>query len=59
MREKNQINSQIMQILNQLQRQWSNGLGSRHEEEGRHHEGRENYKRSTHLRSSSRAHMHH
>jgi len=42
MREKNQINVQMMQILNQLQRQAKNGSNSRHEEESRYYEGREN-----------------
>ena len=30
-KEQNQINAQVMKILNQLQRQAKNGLGSRHE----------------------------
>jgi hypothetical protein len=46
MREQNQINAQVMQILNQLHRQVNKGLGSKHEEEGRHHERRDNYKKS-------------
>jgi hypothetical protein len=33
-----------MQRLNQLQRQTKNGSNSRHEEEGRYHERRDNYK---------------
>jgi hypothetical protein len=38
MREQNQINYQMMQILNQLQRQSKNGSNSRQKEEGKHHE---------------------
>jgi seryl-tRNA synthetase len=59
MREQNQINAQIMQILNQLHRQENNGSDSRQEEEGRHHERGDNYIRSSHSRSSSRIHIHH
>jgi hypothetical protein len=59
MREQNQINSQVMQSLNQLHRQEKNGSDSRQEEEGRHHERRDNYKRVGHSRSASRTHRHH
>jgi hypothetical protein len=59
MREKNQINSQVMQSLNQLHRQAKNGSDSRQEEEGRYHERRDNYKRDGHSRSASRTHRHH
>jgi hypothetical protein len=44
-REKNQLNSQVMQISNQLQRKTKNGSNSIWEEEGRYHEGRDKYKR--------------
>jgi hypothetical protein len=57
--EHNQINAQMMQSLNQLQRQAKNGSGSRHEEEGRHHERRDNYRRPSHSRSASITHRHH
>jgi hypothetical protein len=50
MKEQNQINSQMMQILNQLQRQAKNGSGSRQGEEGRQHERRDNYRRASHSR---------
>jgi FtsZ-binding cell division protein ZapB len=33
MREQNQLNPQMTQILNQFQRKVKNGLGSRHEED--------------------------
>jgi hypothetical protein len=49
----------MMQSLNQLQRQAKNGSDSRHEEEGRHHERRDNYRRPSHSRSASRTHRHH
>jgi hypothetical protein len=59
MREKNQINSQVMQSLNQLQRKTKNGSNSKHEEEGRYHEIRDNYKRVVYSRSARRIHRHH
>jgi hypothetical protein len=59
MREQNQINAQVMQSLNQLHRQEKNGSDSRQEEEGKHHERRDNYKRVGHSRSASIIHRHH
>jgi hypothetical protein len=59
MREKNKINSQVMQRLNRLHRQERNGSGSRQEEDGRHHERRGNYRRVGHSRSTGRTHGHH
>jgi hypothetical protein len=56
--EHNQINTQLMQSLNQLQIHVKNGLGSRHEEEGKHHARRDNYIISRHSRSTSRTHRH-
>jgi hypothetical protein len=40
--EQTQINAQMMQSLNQLQRKAKNRSLSRHEEEGIHHERRDN-----------------
>ena len=48
-----------MQSLNQLQRQANNELDSRQEEEGRHHERIDNYRRTGHSRSVSRTHRNH
>jgi hypothetical protein len=45
MKEHNQTNTQMMQSINQLQRQARNGLGSRQGEEGRQYERRDNYRR--------------
>jgi len=59
MKEKNQINSQMMQILNKLKSQARNESGSRHEEERRHHERIYNYKISSHSRRASRTQRHH
>jgi hypothetical protein len=59
MREQNQINAQVMQSLNQLQRQARNGSNSRWEEEGRYHERRDNYRRVGYSRSARRTHRHH
>jgi hypothetical protein len=59
MREKNQINAQIMQILNHWQRQAKNGSDSRHEEEGRTHERRDKYRRTSHSIISRGTHRHH
>jgi hypothetical protein len=47
-----------MQILNRLHRQTRNGLGSRKEEYGRHHERRDTYKRNDHSISNGRIHGH-
>jgi hypothetical protein len=58
-REKNQINAQVMQILNQLQRQTKNGSNSKQEEEGRCHERRDDRRRTVYSRSASRTHRHH
>jgi hypothetical protein len=58
MREKNQINAQMMQSLNRLHRQAKNGLDSRQEEEGTHHERRDNYRRVGHSRSCNINHRH-
>jgi hypothetical protein len=57
-REYTQINSQVMQILNQLHMQANNGSNSMHEEEGRYHERRGNYRRVGHSRSARRTHRH-
>jgi hypothetical protein len=57
--EQNQINTQLLQSLNQLQRQVKNRSGSRHEEEGRLHARRDNHKGSRHSRSASIAQRHH
>jgi uncharacterized membrane protein YgaE (UPF0421/DUF939 family) len=59
MREQNQTNAQVMQILNQLHRQANNGSNSRQEERGRHYEKQDNYKRVGHSRSARRTHIHH
>jgi hypothetical protein len=59
MREKIKINDQVMQIVNQLHRKARNGSVLRHEEEGKYHERRDNYRRFCHSRSSSRNHRHH
>jgi hypothetical protein len=59
MREKNQINAQVMQSLNQLQRQTKNGSNSRREEEGRYRERRDNYNRASYSRSDRRNHRNH
>ena len=56
MREQNQINAQVMQILNQLHRQGRNGLDLRHDEEERYHERRNNYRRAGHSISAIRNH---
>jgi len=59
MREKNEINSQLIQILNMLQRQTKNGSNSRWEEEGRYHERRDKYKRFGYLRNARITHRYH
>jgi hypothetical protein len=46
MREQNQINSQVMQSLNQLQRKTKRGSNSKQEEEGRYHERRDDHRKS-------------
>ena len=48
-----------MQSLNQLHRQAKNGSDSRHEEEGRTHERRDKYRRTSHSISSRGTHRHH
>jgi hypothetical protein len=58
-REQNQINVQVMKILNRLHRQEKNGSSSRQEEDGKHHERRDNYRRVGHSRSIGRTHEHH
>jgi hypothetical protein len=57
-REQNQLNSQVMQILNQLQIKMKNGSKSRQNEEGIYHERRHNYRRVGYSRSSRRTHRH-
>jgi hypothetical protein len=59
MKEKNQINVQLMQIINRLQRKAKNGSNSIHEEEGRYHERRDNYRRTIHSISARITHRHH
>jgi hypothetical protein len=49
----------MMQSLNQLQRQTNNGLNSRQKEEDRHHEMRDNYRRTRNSRSAIRIHIPH
>jgi hypothetical protein len=56
--EKNQINSKMMQRINWLQRQEKNGSVSRQEEEGRHNERRDNYKRPIYSKSDIIIHGH-
>jgi hypothetical protein len=58
-RKQNQINVQVIQILNQLHRQTNNGPNSKHEEEGRCHERRDNRRRDGYSRSASRTHRYH
>jgi hypothetical protein len=58
MREKSQINAQVLERLNQLQRQTKKGSNSRQEEEGRCHERRDDHVRVGYSRSASRAHGH-
>ena len=59
MRERSQINSWVLQILNQLQRQMKKGSNSRQEEEVRCHEIRDDCGRAGYSKSASRAHGHH
>jgi hypothetical protein len=59
MREKIQINAQVLQSVNQLQRQTKKGSNSRQEEEGRCHERRDDHGRDGYSRSDSRSHGHH
>jgi hypothetical protein len=59
MREQNQINYQVMQILNQLHRKERNGSDLRQEKEEIFHERRGNYRRVSHSRSSSKNHRNH
>jgi hypothetical protein len=58
MREKIQINAQVLQSLNQLQRKMKKESNSRQEEEGRCHERRDDRGRASYSRSASRAHRH-
>jgi hypothetical protein len=48
-----------MQNLNQLHKQAKKGSGSRHKEEGRHHERRDKYRRPSYSRSDNRTHRQH
>jgi hypothetical protein len=58
-REKqNQLNTQLLQSLNNLQKKIKNGSGSRYEEGGRVH-SRENHGRSRHSRSATKIQRHH
>jgi hypothetical protein len=57
--EKNQLNTQLLQSLNHLQKKMKNGSGSRYEEGGRVHSRRENHGRSRHSRSATRTQRHH
>jgi hypothetical protein len=59
MREQNQINYHVMQILNQFHRQAKNGSDSRKKEDGRHYERINNYRRYAHLRSDRRTNRNH
>jgi FtsZ-binding cell division protein ZapB len=59
MREKIQINAQVLHILNQFQRKTKKGSNSRQEEEGRCHERRDYHGRVGYSRSASRARGHH
>jgi hypothetical protein len=58
-REKNQLNAQVIQILNQLQRKNNNGSKSKHEEEGRCHERRDYHRRTGYSISARKNHRHH
>jgi hypothetical protein len=58
-REKNQINAQVMKILNQLQWKTKNGSNSKQEDEGRCHERRYDNKRTGYSRSSIKNHRNH
>jgi hypothetical protein len=59
MREKSQINYQVLQSLNQLQRKMKKGSNSRQEEEGKCHERRDDRGRAGYSRSSNRTRGHH
>jgi hypothetical protein len=59
MREKSQINAQVLQRLNQLERKMKKGSNSRQEEEIRCHEIGYARGRVGYSRSASRAHGHH
>jgi hypothetical protein len=59
MRETNQKNDQVMQILNQLHRKARNGSYLRQEEEEIYHERICNYKISYHSRSANITHRNH
>ena len=58
-REYTQINSRVMQRLNQLQRKTKRGSNSKQEEEGMYHEIRDDHGRDGYSRSTSRARGHH
>jgi hypothetical protein len=58
MREKIQINSRVLQSLNQLQSQMKKGSNSKKEEEGRFRERSEDRGRAIYSRSASRTHRH-
>jgi FtsZ-binding cell division protein ZapB len=59
MREQSQINSRVMQSLNQLHRQMKRGSNSKQEEEVRYHERRDDCGRAGYPRSASGTHRHH
>jgi hypothetical protein len=58
-REHNQMNAQVMQILNQLQRKTKNGSNSKQEEEGIWHERRDDHSRIGYSRSDRTTHRNH
>jgi len=57
--EHNRINSHFLYILNQLKRKIKAYLCPRHEEEGRPHVIRDNYKIHGNLISDSKTHIYH
>jgi hypothetical protein len=59
MREKSQLNVQVLQSLNQLQREMKKVSNEKPKEEGRFHEIREDCGRVGHSRSARRNHRHH
>ena len=59
MREKNQINDQVMQILNHMHRKMDNGSNSKQDEEGRCHERRDDCRKTGYSRSARKNHRHH
>ena len=56
---QNELNDQVVQSLNQLQRESKKESGSRHENENIPHPIRESYKIYMHSRSPSRDQKHH